>query len=102
MRRWPKRTTRKLRRICIAARLSARQNIQVAACSPNFLILEGIRRWDEFSAKILKKPLQWQDGHVIPPDAPGLGAELDEEVAARHPYKKTGTLMHPYPHRDPL
>ena len=77
-------------------------NIQVAACSPNFLILEGIRRWDEFSAKILKKPLQWQDGHVIPPDAPGLGAELDEEEAARRPYKKTGTLMHPYPHRDPL
>jgi len=24
---------------------------------------------------------------VIPPDAPGLGVELDEDVAARHPYE---------------
>ena len=24
---------------------------------------------------------------MIPPTAPGLGVELDEEVAARHPYE---------------
>ena len=29
-------------------------NIQLAACSPNFLILEGIERWDGFHAEILK------------------------------------------------
>ena len=58
-------------------------NIQLAACSPNFLILESIERWDGFHAEILKKPIRWEDGYVIPPDEPGLGVELDEEVAAR-------------------
>lgn len=31
-------------------------NIQLAACSPNFLILEGIERWQGFHADILRKP----------------------------------------------
>ena len=43
-------------------------NIQLAACSPNFLILESIERWDGFHAKILKKPIRWEDGYVIPPE----------------------------------
>jgi galactonate dehydratase len=62
-------------------------NIQLAACSPNFLILESIQMWDGFHAEILKTPIEWQDGYVIPPTAPGLGVELNEEVAAKHPYE---------------
>ncbi len=67
-------------------------NIQISACSPNFLIQEGIGTWGGFHAEILKEPIQWQDGYIIPPDKPGLGVELDEEVAARHPY--TGKALH--------
>ena len=70
-------------------------NVQLATCSPNFLILEGIMRWDGFHAELLKKPIRWEDGYVIPPTEPGLGIELDEEVAARHPY--TGTTLHQNP-----
>ncbi len=62
-------------------------NIQLSACSPNFLILEGILDWGGFHAEILKTPIRWEDGYVIPPTTPGLGVELDEEVAARHPYE---------------
>jgi galactonate dehydratase len=62
-------------------------NIQLATCSPNFLILEGIERWQGFHSDILKKPIQWQGGYVIPPTEPGLGVELNEEVASRHPYR---------------
>ena len=62
-------------------------NIQISACTPNFLILESIQTWGGFHAEILKTPIRWEDGYVIPPDAPGLGVELDEEVAARHPYQ---------------
>ena len=62
-------------------------NIQLGACSPNFLLLEGILDWGGFHAEILKTPIRWEDGYVIPPTAPGLGVELDEEVAARHPYE---------------
>ncbi len=67
-------------------------NVQLAACSPNFLILESIREWGGFHGEILKTPMRWEDGYVIPPDAPGLGVELDEEVAAAHPY--TGDALH--------
>ena len=42
--------------------------------------------------EILKAPIVWQDGYVIPPTGPGLGVELDETVAARHPYD--GTVLH--------
>ena len=31
-------------------------NIQLAACSPNFLVLEGILDWDGFHAEILDGP----------------------------------------------
>ena len=62
-------------------------NIQIGACSPNFLILEGIQKWDGFHAQILKKPIHWEEGYVIPPKEPGLGVELDEEVARAHPYR---------------
>lgn len=67
-------------------------NIQLAACSPNFLILESIQQWGGFHARLLKNPIRWEDGYVIPPDAPGLGVELDEAVALAHPY--TGTALH--------
>ncbi len=75
-------------------------NIQLATCSPNFLILESIERWDGFHARILKQPVRWEEGYVIPPTAPGLGVELDEDVAARHPY--TGRALHLDMARDPL
>ena len=67
-------------------------NIQLATCSPNFLILEGIEQWGGFHAEILKAPIRWEAGYVLPPTEPGLGVEIDEEVAARHPY--TGTMLH--------
>ena len=28
----------------------------------------------------------FEDGHIIIPTAPGLGVELDEDVARAHPY----------------
>lgn len=67
-------------------------DIQISACSPNFLIQESIQTWGGFHAEILKEPIQWQDGYIIPPTKPGLGVELNETVAAQHPY--TGARLH--------
>ncbi len=75
-------------------------NIQISACTPNFLILEGIQTWGGFHAEILKAPIRWEDGYVIPPEAPGLGVELNEAVAARHPYQ--GSPLHLEMSEDPL
>ena len=75
-------------------------NIQIATCSPNFLILESIQKWDGFYAELLKKPIQWEDGYVIPPSEPGLGVELDEDVARAHPYG--GKELHLEMEPDPI
>ena len=75
-------------------------NIQISACSPNFLILESIETWGGFHASILKTPIRWEDGYVIVPDAPGLGVELDEDVARAHPW--TGTSLHLVPVFGPV
>ncbi len=75
-------------------------NIQLSACTPNFLILESIGTWSGFHAAILKKPIRWEDGHVVVPDDPGLGVELDEAVALAHTYD--GTDLHLMPVAGPV
>lgn len=67
-------------------------NIQLATCSPNFLILESIGDWTGFFADLLTTPIEWRDGYVVPPTAPGLGVELNESVALAHPYE--GDQLH--------
>ena len=71
--------------------IEAAANIQLGTCSPNFLIQESIESLGGFHAELLKEPIRWEDGYIIPSDKPGLGVELDEEVAAQHPY--TGTIF---------
>jgi len=75
-------------------------NIQIDICSPNFLIQEGIQKWGGFHAEILKEPIKWEQGYIIPPTKPGLGVELDEEVAASHRY--TGKKLHLEMHNKPI
>ena len=67
-------------------------NIQLATCSPNFLIQESIERWQGFHADILMKPIRWEEGYIIPPTEPGLGVELNEALIEKHPYR--GTMLH--------
>ncbi len=74
-------------------------NIQLATCSPNFLILEGIRDWGGFHAEILENPIRWENGYVVPSTEPGLGVVLNEEVALAHPY--AGDDPHLKPGQDP-
>ncbi len=80
--------------------VEAAANIQLATCSPNFLIQESIETFGGFHAEILKSPIQWEDGYIIPPTAPGLGVELDEAVAAANPY--TGGEVFPVMAENPL
>ena len=47
---------------------------------------------DGFYNEILKKPIQWDQGFVIPSKEPGLGIEMDEEVISKYPYK--GEKLH--------
>ncbi len=67
-------------------------NIQLDTCSPNFLIQESILTFGGFHAEILKTPIRWEEGYIIPPTAPGLGVELNEAVALANPYE--GEALH--------
>ena len=65
--------------------VAAAAAIQLDACSPNFLIQEyNTTRLHE---EILKNPIKLEKGYIIPPEEPGLGVELNEDVAAKHPYE---------------
>lgn len=65
-------------------------NIHLAASIPNILMAETIQTGGAFHLKLIKHTLQWKDGYIIPPEAPGLGIEFDEELALAHPYAGDG------------
>lgn len=66
-------------------------NVQLAACIPNFLILESIERFEGFHGEIVKG-VRWEDGYVVLSDEPGLGIAFDEDLARAHPYE--GDALH--------
>lgn len=70
----------------------AAANIQIATCSPNFLILESIGRFDGPFMDFLTTPISWEAGYILPPTSPGLGVELNDAAIAANPY--TGTDLH--------
>jgi galactonate dehydratase len=62
--------------------------IQLAACIPNFSLQEYPRGEHEPpKSEIVKSSLRLEDGFLIVPDAPGLGIELADDAAERHPYR---------------
>ena len=63
--------------------------LQLAAAVPNFLIQE---HFDAFNEPWTRDLVTWHpaidpaNGHLSLPEAPGLGLELNEDVARAHPY----------------
>lgn len=64
--------------------VAAAAAVQLATCSPNFLIQEY--NATALHAGLLKEPLQFEHGYITPPAGPGLGVELDEDAVAEHLY----------------
>ena len=55
---------------------------------------------DGFFNDLLTTPIQWEDGYVTVPDRPGLGFELNEELADANPY--TGENVFPPMAESPI
>ena len=72
--------------------------IQFGFATPNFLIQEAIRSDVPWRDEVVTTPIRVVDGHVSLPEGPGLGIEVDEVAAARHPFAQE-VLMQPL-HRD--
>ena len=69
------------------SRVSTAACIQLAACIPNFAILEYPRHETMPVKDLVKTTVELKDGYLKIPDAPGIGAELDEDALERFPYK---------------
>lgn len=64
--------------------VAAAAAIQLDMCSPNFLIQEF--NISHLQTELLKQPIRFENGFILPPTTPGLGIELDMDVVADHPY----------------
>ena len=73
-------------------------NIHLATAIPNLLIAETIET--EFHKALIKNSISIEQGFIIPPAGPGLGIEVDEELARAHPFEGTG--LHLQMQDDPI
>jgi mannonate dehydratase len=67
--------------VCMAAALHFDLSI------PNFGVQEYMRHTDETDA-VFPHAYRFEDGYLHPGDQPGLGVDIDEALAAKHPYKR--------------
>lgn len=61
-------------------------NIHLAASIPNVLMAECIET--PFHDALIKGAIRVEGGFVTPPETPGLGIDVDEELARAHPYNQ--------------
>ena len=67
--------------------------LQIAACCPNFSILEIMYSDVDWRKDVTDENLVYKEGYISIPDKPGLGIEINEEECLRHPYTPH-TLRH--------
>ena len=71
--------------------------LQIAACIPNFALQEYPTGEHEApKSEIVTSAVMQENGYLIIPDAPGIGIELAEDAAERHPFtpRVVSTRLH--------
>lgn len=63
-------------------------NVHLAASIPNILMAETIET--TFHADLIGGAIKVEGGYITPPEAPGLGIEVNEALARAHPYVGDG------------
>jgi galactonate dehydratase len=78
--------------------------LQLAACTPNFYLLETMANDVPFRGKITTESIIFKDGQMVISDKPGLGIDIFEEEMGAFPYEPhrlrhyTGDLTDIRPH----
>ena len=67
--------------ICMAAAMHFDLSV------PNFGVQEYMRHYPETDA-VFPHAYTFSDGELHPGEAPGLGVDIDEELAAKYPYNR--------------
>jgi L-alanine-DL-glutamate epimerase-like enolase superfamily enzyme len=66
---------------------SLMQNIHAGFAAPNTCMLEMPPNYAGLHADVIDGGLVLKDGHLTPPDRPGFGVVLTDEIKARYPFK---------------
>ncbi|MCZ2150578.1 MAG: galactonate dehydratase [Bryobacterales bacterium] len=72
--------------------VSTASSIHVGFATPNYLIQEVVRADVPWRNDILIDPLDVARGSVPPPTKPGLGIDINEAEAAKHPFEPEVTM----------
>ncbi|MBP1930145.1 galactonate dehydratase [Ammoniphilus resinae] len=72
--------------------------IQFATCTPNWLIQESFRSDVPWRNDVVTNPIIVENGYVTPSERPGLGVEVNEKEAAKHPFQQE--VLARYWHED--
>jgi galactonate dehydratase len=56
--------------------------------TPNFVIQEEMAGAVPWYHEVVRGPIKVENGHWLIPQTPGLGVEIDEKVAAKHPFQQ--------------
>ena len=56
-------------------------NIHLSTSIPNILLAETIQTGGSFHLALIKHSITWENGYILPPEAPGLGIAFDEDLS---------------------
>ena len=87
-RRWARPTTRRSRRTPRPGRSATPRRCTSRFATPNFIIQETWRADVPWRFDVLSQTLPFEGGTAQLPTAPGLGVEVDEREAAKHPFQQ--------------
>lgn len=65
---------------------SQMQNIHCGFACPNTIILEVAPAYGPLHSELIGDSLIMKDGYILPPEKPGLGVELTDEIIQRFPF----------------
>ena len=64
----------------------------VAFATPNYLIQEVVRKDVPWRKDVVNGQIPIENGHAVPPTAPGLGIDINEAEADKHPWQPEVTM----------
>ena len=78
--------------------ISTAASLQVGFAIPNYLIQEVVRADVPWRDDVVTPPISTEGAIAHAPTAPGLGIDINEKEAAKHPYQ--AEILMPHFHRD--
>jgi galactonate dehydratase len=73
------------------------QNLHAAFAAPNTMVVELPPAMGPLHTEIIGDSFVFRDGHVLPPETPGLGISLPQSLRDRYPFVPGSGEFNPVP-----